>query len=474
MPSYSHSVKYFNTFDSTFCSTNSAENQTVYSDCAALGVSCKVYYNTGLTVPVTGYDFIKFGGVVHEMNFDTGEINPATEVQCTIPDVKIYRISVPVGQTSYIDWTECEGWPGPKQLIYDRMRSIDVSAVENSVSASSVATITEVGSCNPYPSCQCIYYGSTSTSTTTIPPVNFVLTPYCTGSGINGTGTINVNTFSGGSGVYQSVAIGTTAGQAFSATPINLSGASSYEFTGLSNGTYYVILRDSIGTFKVNSTFVDCLNTTSTTSTTSTSTTSTSTTSTTSTTTAAPICTYNGGSAVITYTTTTTSTSTTSTSTTTTEAPTTTTTTTGAPTTTTTTTEVPTTTTTTTEVPTTTTTTAAPPTVDIYIGNTLSLDISISGMRINGVAVTWSGAGPNFTIAPGDNGSFYSTQTGVQEVQIDYSTSIPGQHIIFTDSDSVQTCLATSGGGSGTMVISSATITGGTTIYVAAEDGGCP
>ena len=328
MPSYSHSVKYFNTFDSTFCSTNSAENQTVYSDCAALGVSCKVYYNTALTVPVTGYDFIKFGGVVHEMNFDTGEINPPTEVQCTIPDVKIYRISVPGGQTSYIEWTECEGWPGPKQLIYDRMRSIDVSAVQNSVSASSVATITEVGSCNPYPSCQCIYYGSTSTSTTTLPPVNFVLTPYCTGSGVNGNGTINVNTFSGGSGIYQSVAIGTTAGQAFSATPINLSGASSYEFTGLFNGTYYVILRDSIGGFKVNSTFVDCLNTTTTTSTT-----------------AAPICTYNGGSAVITYTTTTTttgaptttstststSTTSTSTSTTTTSAPTTTTTTTAAP-----------------------------------------------------------------------------------------------------------------------------------------------
>jgi hypothetical protein len=356
MPSYSHSVKYFNTFDSTFCSTNSAENQTVYSDCAALGVSCKVYYNTGLTVPVTGYDFIKFGGVVHEMNFDTGEINPATEVQCTIPDVKIYRISVPVGQTSYIDWTECEGWPGPKQLIYDRMRSIDVSAVENSVSASSVATITEVGSCNPYPSCQCIYYGSTSTSTTTIPPVNFVLTPYCTGSGINGTGTINVNTFSGGSGVYQSVAIGTTAGQAFSATPISLSGATSYEFTSLSNGTYYVILRDSIGTFKVNSTFVDCLNTTSTTSTTSTSTTSTSTTSTTSTTTAAPICTYNGGSAIITYTTTTTSTSTTTTA-----APTSTTTSTS-----TTTTDAPTTTTSTTEALTTTTSTTSGTSLLVY------------------------------------------------------------------------------------------------------------
>jgi hypothetical protein len=316
MPSYSHSVKYFNTFDSTFCSTNSAENQTVYSDCAALGVSCKVYYNTALTLPVMGYEFIKFDGVVHEMNFDTGEINLPTDVQCPIPSVFIYRISVPANQTSYVDWTECEGYAGPKQLIYDRMRTIDVQAVENSVSASSAATISIVGNCNPYPSCDCFYIGGTTTTTTTIPPINFVLTPYCTGSGINGTGTINVNTFSGGNGTYQSIAIGTTSGTAFAATPINLSGASSYEFTGLFNGVYYIVLRDSSGAFSIKSTFVDCLNTTTTTSTTST-------------TTAAPICTYNGGSAVITYTTTTTSTTT--------IAPTTTTTTTSAPTTTTTT-----------------------------------------------------------------------------------------------------------------------------------------
>ncbi len=142
--------------------------------------------------------------------------------------------------------------------------------------------------------------------------------------------------------------------------------------------------------------------------------------------------------------------------------------------TTTTTTAAPTTTTTTTAAPTTTTTTAAPTTVDIFIGNTLSLDITISAMRINGVGVTWSGGGPTFPIAPGDNGSFYSNQIGTYDVQIDYSTSIPGQHIIFTDSNTTQTCLGTSGGGSGTMVISGATITAGTTIYVAAEDGGCP
>ena len=272
--------------------------------------------------------------------------------------VHIYRASVPANTDSYIDWIECEGFYAPTHYIYNKNRSIDFAAMSGSVTASNPATtVVVVGDCYPYPSCQCSYDPlPPTTTTTTLASVNFILTPYCTGSGINGTGTINVNTFSGGSGVYQSIAIGTTAGQAFAATPINLSGATSYEFTALSNGTYHVILRDSIGTFKVNSTFVDCLNTTSTTSTTSTSTTSTSTTSTTSTTTAAPICTYNGGSAIITYTTTTTSTSTTTTA-----APTSTTTSTS-----TTTTDAPTTTTSTTEAPTTTTSTTSGTSLLVY------------------------------------------------------------------------------------------------------------
>lgn len=129
-------------------------------------------------------------------------------------------------------------------------------------------------------------------------------------------------------------------------------------------------------------------------------------------------------------------------------------------------------TTTTTTAATTTTTTAAPSTVDIYIGNVFSLDITITAMRINGVAVTWTGAGPNFPISPGDNGSFTSTQLGVQDVQIDYTTSIPGQHINFTDSDVTVTCSGTLGIGD-TMSILGAQITAGTTIYVTAEDGAC-
>jgi hypothetical protein len=129
-------------------------------------------------------------------------------------------------------------------------------------------------------------------------------------------------------------------------------------------------------------------------------------------------------------------------------------------------------TTTTTSAPTTTTTTAAPSEANIYIGNVFSLDIVITGMRVNGVSVTYAG-GSNFPINPGDNGSFTTTQLLTQDVEIDYTTSIPGQHIIFTDSNIVQTCNGTIGS-SGTMSILGATITAGTTIYVAAEDGGCP
>ncbi len=320
--SYSHSVKYFNTLDTTFCSTNSTEDQTVYSEFSELGTSIKVYFNSALTQPVTGYYFIKFGGTIYEMNFDTGEINVEYPVQCPIPNVKIYRVSIPEDKTSYVDWTECEGWDGPRQLLYHRMPSVDISAVENSVSASSFASISIVGNCNPFPSCQCLYFGQTTTSTTTLPPVNFTLTPSCVGAGLNGDGKITANSFSGGTGIYQSIAIGNSPFAAFNATPILLSGASTYDFTSLTNGVWHVVLRDSSGAYTIKNTTVNCTNTTTTTSTTST----------TSTTTAAAQCDYNGGGVNIVYptSTTTTSTSTTSTSTststtsTTTEAPTTT------------------------------------------------------------------------------------------------------------------------------------------------------
>jgi hypothetical protein len=116
--------------------------------------------------------------------------------------------------------------------------------------------------------------------------------------------------------------------------------------------------------------------------------------------------------------------------------------------------------------------TTAAPTVDIYINTVSALDTPITGMTIDGVAVTWSGAGPDFILSAGDNGQFTSTKIGTYDVVISYGTHTSGQRIIFTDSSSVVTCQTLSGS-SGTFTITNATITAGTTISVYAEDGIC-
>jgi hypothetical protein len=93
-------------------------------------------------------------------------------------------------------------------------------------------------------------------------------------------------------------------------------------------------------------------------------------------------------------------------------------------------------------------------------------------MTINGVAVTFAGGGSDFPIISGENGNFTSTILGTKDVIIYYGSSIPGQNIVFTDSDNNITCEDISGG-SGLFVIVDATITGGTTITVNATDGAC-
>ena len=345
-------------------------------------------------------------------------------------NINLYRVSVPEGGYSKVSWIECEGYYGPTQYLQNALRSIDFQAQNNSVSASSAATIAVLGYCND--DCTgCYLIGETTTTSTTIPPVNFTLTPTCEGTGINGTGKITVNSFSGGNGTYSSIAIGSSAGAALSATPISLGGASTYDFTGVFNGTWFIILRDSSGAYTTKSTSVSCTNTTTTTSTSTTSTT-TSTTSTTSTTTAAINCNFSGGTAVMVYTTTT------STSTSTTAAPTTTTstsTTTAAPTTTTTTTTaapVETTTTTsttsTTSTSTTSTTTSSPvPIVDSCGGTaTFAIANNTSATSIgytipywdgNYFAVCTIGGSP---LAAGTSDSFVGT------FDSNYSTDISG------------------------------------------------
>ena len=250
-----------------------------------------------------------------------------------MPTVKIYRVSVTGDNHSYVQWTECEGQTPPRQLIDSRVRSITfeaqgTTAVLNSISKSAAATIEMIGDGNS--DCSGIgstLYPTTTTTTTTYAPINFTIVATCNAS--NTSGTITISSFSGGSGTYSSVAIGNSNGASYNAPTTNLSGATSYQWTGLTNGEWFVTLRDSLGNHAVKSATTGC-----------------------------GVCSFGGGS--VSYygpSSTTTTSTTTTTTTTTTAAPTTTTTTTAAPTTTTTTTTLAPTTTTTT-----TTTTAAPTT----------------------------------------------------------------------------------------------------------------
>ena len=209
-----------------------------------------------------------------------------------------------------------------------------------------------------------------------------------------------------------------------------------------------------------------------TTTTTSTSTTSTSTSTTSTTTTEAPTTTTTTEAPTTTTTTaapaeTTTTTTAAGTTTTTTLAPgetsTTTTTTTAAPTSTTT-------TTTTTAAPTsTTTTTAAPTSVNILISNS-SLDVPITDVTINGISVI--AVAGSFPVNASENENFASTQLGTQDVIIYYSGHIPGQNIVFLDSDNTTTCQNLNGS-AGSFTIAGATITGGSDIAITVADGAC-
>jgi len=318
-----------------------------------------------------------------------------------MPTVKIYKVSVTGDNHSYVQWTECEGMVHPKQLINSSVRSIlfeaqGTDATTNTISKSSAATIEMVGDGNS--DCSGVgntLYATTTTTTTTLAPVNFTITPTCNAS--NTSGTITISSFSGGSGVYSTVAIGNTNGTSYNAATTNLSGATSYQWTGLTNGEWFITLRDNLGNHAVKPATVGCgvcsfgggsvsyygaSSTTTTSTTTTTTTTTTAAPTTTTTTTAAPTTTTTTTTTTAAPTTTTTTTTTaaptTTTTTTTTEAPTTTTTTT-------TTTEAPTTTTTTTTTEAPTTTTTASPTATLYVyakdvgSNSITLYAGVNG-----------------------------------------------------------------------------------------------
>lgn len=106
----------------------------------------------------------------------------------------------------------------------------------------------------------------TTTTTTTIAPIGFNMTYTCTG----GNATISISSFTAGSGQYQAnTAPQTSIANAFSGTFMDVS--TSYDYTSISNGTWYVVVRDKNNTS--NATYhtvtFSCVATTTTTTTTS-------------------------------------------------------------------------------------------------------------------------------------------------------------------------------------------------------------
>jgi hypothetical protein len=76
---------------------------------------------------------------------------------------------------------------------------------------------------------------------------------------------------------------------------------------------------------------------------------------------------------------------------------------------------------------------------DIEVDNN-SLDIAITGVTINGTAITYS-SGNNFTITAGQAGAFTTPELGTYTVAISYTYTTAGQSLFFLDSNNTGTCV---------------------------------
>jgi hypothetical protein len=210
--------------------------------------------------------------------------------------------------SGYVSWTTPDGNSPNPVYIDDSNKSVEFSAREDVAPytitrpvGSAIYTLSNLGIINGF---QCYRYAvyvtatTTTTTTTTEPPeITLSTTGTCVGGALEGSGRVVASGFSGGSGTYSTIRIGTSMENAFDADPIPLSGAPSYTFDNLNSAMWFVLVTDSAGYQGYARQIINCTNTTttasptstttaaSTTTTTSTSTTSTSTT----TTTGAPI-----------------------------------------------------------------------------------------------------------------------------------------------------------------------------------------
>ena len=189
--------------------------------------------------------------------------------------------------TGFVSWTTTDGTQPNPVYIDEKNRAVQFIARENTVTkpvGSYLNQLQNLGVINGYQSYLYSVTGfeiTTSTTTTTRAQISLVLTNNCASPYINGTGTLTANNFAGGTGTFTSIRIGTSMQNAFEATPILLSGATSYSWAGLQNAKWYALLRDSSGDYGYEDTVIACLGETTTTSTTTTTTTTSTTTTTT-------------------------------------------------------------------------------------------------------------------------------------------------------------------------------------------------
>ena len=132
-----------------------------------------------------------------------------------------------------------------------------------------------------------------------------------------------------------------------------------------------------------------------------------------------------------------------------------------------------TTTTTTSSTSSTSTTTTLAPCLEATIGvdNTLSLNIPIAGVEINGVPVTYV-SGQNFPIPAGFQGIFTSNQIGNFTIDVFYGAGIAGQKITVIDSVSTSTC-TNLGIGGGTVSVPTSEVNCDSPVLIIGEDGTC-
>jgi hypothetical protein len=137
-------------------------------------------------------------------------------------------------------------------------------------------------------------------------------------------------------------------------------------------------------------------------------------------------------------------------------------------------TDTPTPTPTSTPVPPTNTPTPTPtavPSVNVVVNSQFSLDIGISDVTVNSVAVSYV-TGFNFPVDAGEEGTFQTTQTGTQTVIVYYSSSITGQNITLVDSNGGTQCAGTNTG-SNSITFNDVAINSSGDVFITATDGAC-